>query len=197
MKSLSATLLGLARATTQAPCLLAEVSGWGGATVRWAASDADVTWSGYLYAARPFEASPLELSADGGWQRCTLAVANHDLALTSLIDTADPKGAALTLRRVFLDNLTVSQPLAAGLVVQSWRLTGETAALECEGLSALLKRRVPARQFSRTCPWEFKAAECGYVGAETLCDRTDERCRELLNFANFGGFQFVLPRGGR
>lgn len=41
------------------------------------------------------------------------------------------------------------------------------------------------------CPVVFKSYACGYKGMETECDKTSKRCRELDNFANFRGDNFV------
>lgn len=43
------------------------------------------------------------------------------------------------------------------------------------------------------CPWGFKSVECGYAGAETLCDKSPERCVALGvgSTDNFGGRKFV------
>jgi phage-related protein len=136
----------------------------------------------------------VEVSLSGSSQRLTLGVSNEDLLLSRLCAAADPRGARVTVRRVFLDAPAAgSQVLAAALVVRGWRLTGQVCELTAEGLSALLRRRVPARLFARNCGWEFRGSECRYAGAETACDYTRERCRQLENLNNYGGFRFVLP----
>jgi len=50
---------------------------------------------------------------------------------------------------------------------------------------------IPRRRYKVMCPWIFKGTECGYAGAETLCDRTITRCLALGNEDNFGGFPWV------
>ena len=42
---------------------------------------------------------------------------------------------------------------------------------------------------------DFKGELCGYSGAETVCDKTLARCRELGNSERFGGFPGI-GRGG-
>lgn len=38
---------------------------------------------------------------------------------------------------------------------------------------------------------KWVATECGYAGAETTCNKTFQRCRELLNQQRFGGFPSI------
>lgn len=52
-----------------------------------------------------------------------------------------------------------------------------------------LNRRFPPRVMLKAmCPWVFKSPECGYVGAETACDRTIADCRERNNINRIGCF---------
>lgn len=41
------------------------------------------------------------------------------------------------------------------------------------------------------CRFKFKSIFCGYVGAETVCDRSLSRCRVLGNDDRFGGFPSI------
>jgi hypothetical protein len=43
--------------------------------------------------------------------------------------------------------------------------------------------------FDEVCLYEI--TECGYIGAETWCDQSYERCATLMNTANFGGERFL------
>jgi len=57
---------------------------------------------------------------------------------------------------------------------------------------------IPKRRFIKTfCYWKFKGIECGYVGAQTTCDKTLTRCKQLNNSARFGGFAGVGGTGVR
>lgn len=49
--------------------------------------------------------------------------------------------------------------------------------------------RLPRRTFFRAyCLFDFKGSACGYVGAESSCNKTFQRCEELGNVSRFGGF---------
>jgi hypothetical protein len=56
------------------------------------------------------------------------------------------------------------------------------------GASNLFIRRFPqAMLLKNHCRFRFKSARCGYVGAQTSCNHTLARCRELANSPRFGG----------
>lgn len=197
MKTLHAHLLAAAASDAQAPVLLAEIAAWNGATVRWAASDAAVVYGGNTYTARPFSVGLPETSQEASEPRASLEVANADLALSALCAAADPVGCAVTVTLVFLSDLGHSKTLLSGVVIDSYGLSEDACAFTLVPGASGLRARVPGRLASRTCPWTFKSAECGYAGADTTCKHTDEDCAARTggsNLANYGGFLFVIPR---
>lgn len=50
------------------------------------------------------------------------------------------------------------------------------------------RQRAPRAMQDVTCRFRFKDPNCGYTGAETVCNYTEARCRALGNFERFGGF---------
>lgn len=195
MRTIDASVQTRASAPEQMAALLVAVAGWGGATVRWSGTGEDIEWpvgSGTVYDGRPVRINALP-SARGG--QVEIAVANHDLAVTKLL-TTDPAGAVVTVTRLWYDPATLApdaaEVLADGAVVQGYEV-GDWVTLRA-ALPSAAERKAPTRLFDRICQWEFKGPECGYAGAETSCDHTDERCVALGNFANFGGFLLLLPR---
>lgn len=94
-------------------------------------------------------------------------------------------------------------------IVNTAKLDGATAEIEFEfictgckvdakwvtfalGAKNILRRRFPRnRVLKNFCRYKFKDARCGYSGAETECNHTLERCRELSNSTRFGGFPGV------
>lgn len=197
MKTLGATLLAQGAAEAHGPVWLAEVAAWNGVTVRWANSDDDVVYGGNTYAARPLGLAAVEAGGEGAAREVELSVANHDLAVSALCAAAEPVGCAVTLRRTFLGALTAAQTLLSGVVVSGYGLTEEAATFRLAPGDTALRRQVPGRLASRTCPWVFKGAECTYAGADATCKHTDEDCAARTggsNLLNFGGFLFTIPR---
>ena len=194
MRTLPPATTTQAALSEQAPTLLVAISGWLTSVVRWAHSDADVVVGSDTYTARPFTVSQLTVGLGGQALSLTLTVSNQDLYVSQLCAQADPRGATVTVYRVFLDDVNSIYTFADSLEITSYTLTEKAAMFRCSVLGKYLKKRVPLRTFDRTCPWEFKGPECGYTGAATSCDHTDETCKSYNNFANFGGFLFVIPK---
>jgi len=99
------------------------------------------------------------------------------------------QGSPAVLRRLYIE-------AEEALVI----FDGVVADVSIDGADATLRlvsrldptaRRIPARTYSPLCPWRFKSPECGYVGAELLCNKTFERCTELAQAHRFGGFVHI------
>jgi len=53
----------------------------------------------------------------------------------------------------------------------------------------VLDIKLPRRTFFRGyCLFQFQGTDCGYAGAESTCNKTLQRCRELNNAERYGGF---------
>lgn len=53
-----------------------------------------------------------------------------------------------------------------------------------------LRRRFPLHRYiAGHCNWQYKSAECGYVGTLTTCKRNLEDCKAHNNGPRFGGYQ--------
>lgn len=64
------------------------------------------------------------------------------------------------------------------------------------GAENLMNLRIPRHRYLKNhCRFVFKSSRCGYAGAETECNRTLARCRELSNETRYGGFPGVGSLG--
>jgi len=75
-------------------------------------------------------------------------------------------------------------------LIADWDLDEEEAKIEVQNELVFWSKRT-LRKCSSSCPWEFKGTECGYSGGQTWCNQSYERCDELSNTDNFGGFRFL------
>ena len=75
-------------------------------------------------------------------------------------------------------------------ILSDWEITEDKARITIVN-EFILWRKETLRICQSSCPWGFKETECGYVGAETWCDQSYERCLALSNTDNFGGFRFL------
>jgi len=76
-------------------------------------------------------------------------------------------------------------------IIGGWQLYDENTLKITITNELVLWNKKPLRIQMSSCPWVFKGPECGYVGGESTCDQTYERCRRLGNTDNFGGDRFI------
>ena len=85
-----------------------------------------------------------------------------------------------------------SQELLRG-IIGGWELYEDNKAKITITSEMVLWNKKSLRPQTSSCPWAFKgvSGECGYTGAETLCDQSYDRCRALSNTDNYGGDRFL------
>lgn len=84
-------------------------------------------------------------------------------------------------------------------ILSSWELCDDNIAKITVKNELVLWSKKVLRTHTPTCPWVFWSGgvavsghpECRYSGAETWCDQTYDRCLQLSNTDNFGGFRFI------
>ena len=85
-----------------------------------------------------------------------------------------------------------SQELLRG-IIGGWELYDDNKAKVTITSEMVLWNKKSLRPQTSSCPWTFKgtSGECGYAGAETLCDQSYDRCLALANTGNYGGDRFL------
>ena len=76
-------------------------------------------------------------------------------------------------------------------IVSGWELSGDNVAKITIKNEMVLWSKKTLRTCQASCPWLFKGTECTYSGDESWCDQSYDRCSELVNTDNFGGFRFL------
>jgi hypothetical protein len=78
-------------------------------------------------------------------------------------------------------------------IIGGWELYDDNKATITLTSEMVLWSKKSLRPQSSSCPWAFKGAsgECGYVGDESLCDQSYDRCTVLVNTDNYGGDRFL------
>ena len=78
-------------------------------------------------------------------------------------------------------------------IIGGWELYEDNKATITLTSEMVLWNKKSLRPQSSSCPWAFKGAsgECGYVGDESLCDQSYDRCTVLANTDNYGGDRFL------
>lgn len=169
-------------------------------TVRLTDFDVDLYWNGNTYQAKGLSFGGAEFSITPQIDKVTLEVDNVSLDFTAFVLNQEVRGKKCEIRLAALDQAAVDRVpktriLAVSLIfsglIDSCSIDQQRARFEIFSPFVLWKRRVPRRIHQASCPWSFKSSQCGYTGAEDWCDKTYERCQQLNNTANFGGFRFL------
>ncbi len=180
----------------------------------------NIIWQGETFEPMALEVSGLEMRSDGKASAPTLSMANNVGGIQGAIsayclqfgDFAGAKLKVITTLAKYLDaeNFSTGNPTAnpSEKREQIWFIEQKTSEnaqqvtfelsnpVDFEGL------KIPTRQISNYCNWEYRSEECGYIGSAMFTDKdepTDNpaldrcnyrtsgcRCRE--NELHFGGF---------
>ena len=180
----------------------------------------NIIWQGQTFEPMALEVSGLEMRSDGKASAPTLSMANNIGGIQGAIsayclqfgDFAGVKLKVITTLAKYLDaeNFSTGNPTAnpSEKREQIWFIEQKTSEnaqqvtfelsnpVDFEGL------KIPTRQISNYCNWEYRSEECGYIGSSMFTEKdepTDNpaldrcnyrtsgcRCRE--NELHFGGF---------
>jgi hypothetical protein len=126
--------------------------------------------------------------------RITIGDNNYQNSQTFLANNSLIQGAQVILRRTYrnLDTTDATnyrvlfRGTVTGIDFREGNITLEVSERYFEW-----RKPVNKRVFSKICNWVFKDQSCGYVGAETFCDKTYSQCQAYSNTDKFGGFPEV------
>ncbi len=139
-----------------------------------------VVWGGVVYQPFPIMADGFDQTGSGPFPRPTLTVANVDGTITALVlEYQDLIDCKVTRRQTFAKYLdpvnfadgnnpsadsTQELPQEIYYIARRAAETGETVTFELANAVDRQGVRLPSRTvFQRTCTWQYKGAECGYV----------------------------------
>lgn len=153
-------------------------------------------YNGEEYLGAPLTYDEIKRDDNSSVSKLNINLSNVGLAISGIIgqrgDVITNAPAVLTL--VFLDVNTntlqpdIKQVLYAGRC-NNLKLDYENASMDIETSLGGYEIQAPVMKYRTTCQVRrFKDCRCGYVGEETKCDRTFDRCKELENEENFRGF---------
>lgn len=162
----------------------------------WEASDTEKTWyrniiwQGETFEPMALEVSGLEMRSDGKASAPTFAMANNIGGIQGAVsayclqfgDFAGAKLRVITTLAKYLDaaNFSTGNSTASNEAKeQLWYIEQKTSEnaqavsfelsnpIDFEGL------KIPVRQISNYCAWEYRGEECGYTGAAMFTDRDE------------------------
>jgi len=153
------------------------------------------TWDGETWAAYPFNLTAMNEGKGQEVPSANLVFANPMRIFQSYLEEYNgTAGGTVTIYVLHADNLASG---SADIMIQQKYKMGSATAKNDEIIIELTtenpwRKRCPLNRIRKnTCRWRFKSIQCGYVGAETTCDKTLDRCAELVNGSSYGGFPGV------
>lgn len=154
--------------------------------------DVDLYYDGDKYLARGFSVNGIEQSPGFSNDNVSVAMDNVDRTFSQIVLSEDAANAPVslyfTLRGENSSDIgTVS--LYNGFLSE-WTLNEQNLKIKISSEFMFWWKKA-LRLPTPNCPWSFKGTECGYAGAETLCDKSPTRCSVLGNYNNFGGRKFI------
>lgn len=162
-------------------------------TLRFVNNPEKIVYNTYTYYPCNFALGGYDNSESGRLASRTLSISNADLTkyfLPYIEDYEGLIGSSIIVTPVNsgFPDLDYSAKAQEYEVIKS-KITETTISLSL-GAPNLLKQRLQQNKyFGMICSYvkHFKGAECQYEGAETVCNGTLDRCRELENEPHFGG----------
>lgn len=156
-------------------------------------------YNGDAYIGAPLSHGTVTKDDNSAVNKLSIEISNVGLGISGIIgnrgDVINNAPAVLTL--VFLDiknNKIIpncTQTIFAG-TCNNLELNYEVARFDIETKLGGYEIQAPIMKYRTSCQVRrFKDCRCGYTGAETQCDRTWERCKELKNTENFRGFPSI------
>lgn len=170
-----------------------------GKTYRIANNTENVTYDGNVFVASAFSPEIVELTKEARMPSYLLRLSHVDRALLQwLRRTGGLEGYTLTAILVNTNDLTADYTeYTTTYDIRTHSDDDETIEFELGGPN-LYRWRFPFRRYMpNLCEVAFKGTLCGYSGAESCCNYTLARCRELGNAARFGGTPGLSPQSLR
>ncbi|MCG6640957.1 phage minor tail protein L [Acinetobacter baumannii] len=181
----------------------------------------NIIWQGQVFEPMALEVSGLEMSSTGKASAPTLTMANNINGIQHAVsayclqfkDFAGAKLKVITTLAKYLDaeNFTAGNPSASNeSKEQTWFIEQKTSEnaqqvtfelsnpIDFEGL------KIPVRQITSYCSWEYRGEECGYTGAAMFTEKDEptdnpalDRCSYRLSGCECrSGKNKPLPFGG-
>ena len=180
----------------------------------------NIIWQGQTFEPMALEVSGLEMRSDGKASAPTLSMANNIGGIQGAVsayclqfgDFAGAKLKVITTLAKYLDaeNFSTGNPTAnpsekreqIWFIEQKASENAQQVTFELSNPVDFEGLKIPTRQISNYCNWEYRSEECGYIGSAMFTEKdepTDNpaldrcnyrtsgcRCRE--NELHFGGF---------
>lgn len=194
MKTLDSDFILEKNKKENAPIFLYIIYDYDGNTDLYLAEyDSDVVFDGQTYTRFPITHNFISESSSGQISKVTISLCNVSRLIQGYLESYDFRGKKVLIRMVWANLLSdVSAKIDWTFYVDKYSADEKNVSFELSEKFDILDISLPYRLYNRNyCSWKFKSSECGYAGAETECNRTLQRCKELSNRVRFGGFPSI------
>jgi lambda family phage minor tail protein L len=195
MRTVNATFTDEKNKAENRPIKLYKVENYDGASAHlfFAGWDVNVTFDGQLYTAFPITHDVISENNRGAIDAVRVTVGNVSRLIQGYLELYDFRGKKVIIKTVWADQLAdASAYIDDVFYIDSYVADAKDVVFTLTSKFDLLDIDLPGRRYSRNhCGWKFKGTECGYAGAETSCNKTKQRCKELNNYRRFGGFPSI------
>ncbi len=158
--------------------------------------DTDITYNSVLYSRFPISHEFVGENNQGQIDQVKVRLANVSRLIQSYLEQYDFRGKKVIIRMVWANQLADPDAyMDDAFYIDSYTADQSNVEFTLTSKFDVLGVDLPARRYARNyCNWKFKSPQCGYTGAETACDKTQQRCKELGNYQRFGAFPSVPTR---
>ncbi len=176
----------------QQPIFLYTIYDYDGAGTNkyFAAYDSNVTFDGIEYIRFPITHDEISENTSGEIDSVKVQLSNISRLIEYYLQNYDLRGKKISIKMVYANLLDDPDAYVEfSNYIDSYTSNVKNVVFNIMSKFDILNVQVPGRIFIKShCQWLFKSTECGYTGAETSCNKTRSRCRELANQLRFGAF---------
>lgn len=166
--------------------------------IRVTANNEDITWNGHVWQSFPFEMDEMFDSTKGEIPQLSIRICNINGVAQYYIESANGATGSSVKIMVINTNTMASNnapEIELDFTVKSTSVDAMWATFVL-GVTNPFSIMIGQRMIRTGCRFNgingtqngFKGSRCKYSGAQTECNKTLTRCRELGNSVNFGGF---------
>lgn len=197
------------RAAAKQPIFLYTIYDYIGTSenLRFAAYDVDVIFDGETYLKFPITHDRITENTKGEVDSTTVQLSNVLRLIEYYLQNYDLRGKKVSIKLVYADALDDPDCfIEFSNYIDSYVSNVRDVIFTLMSKFDILNLSLPSVLWLRDfCQWEFacpavralgRGLECAYAGAETSCNRTWQRCKELGNSRRFLGARGIPGRRG-
>ena len=153
----------------------------------------DIVYKDITYTSFPINHEYISENTKGEIPTVIVKLSNVSRLIQAYLENYDFRKKKVTVIQAFANQLAEADAYIKDVYyIDSYTADSLNVEFKLTSKFDILDVELPFRKYSRNyCSWKFKSSECNYSGAETVCNKTLTRCRELGNQKRYGGFPSI------